>query len=102
MSSKQMTMTTPQTIHSSTYNTMNAIPKHSTEPMPMMPDNPLAHTSENSPRERQRDSPPSICRLLALHPRERLLVHPLLWQERQLSLLRCHFSTDAPEGVDTA
>ncbi|KAK4040272.1 hypothetical protein C8A01DRAFT_15816, partial [Parachaetomium inaequale] len=33
--------------------------------------------------------PLSINRLAALHPRERLLVHPFLWTDRQLALLGC-------------
>jgi hypothetical protein len=32
----------------------------------------------------------SINRLVALYPRERLLVHPLRWTDRQPALLDCH------------
>jgi hypothetical protein len=37
------------------------------------------------------DAPPplSIHRLVALHARERLLVHPFLWTDRQVALLGC-------------
>ncbi|AEO62357.1 uncharacterized protein THITE_2106449 [Thermothielavioides terrestris NRRL 8126] len=35
-------------------------------------------------------SPLSIHRLIALHSHERLLVHPLLWTDRHLTLLGCH------------
>lgn len=34
---------------------------------------------------------PSIQKLIATHPRERLFVHPLLWTARHLELLGCEF-----------
>ena len=50
-------------------------------------------------------SPPlSINRLLALHPRERLLVHPLCWTDRQPALLSCrihsHYEEASSSGAD--
>jgi len=35
----------------------------------------------------------SINGLLALYPRERLLVHPIYWRQIQLDLLQCRFHT---------
>jgi hypothetical protein len=35
--------------------------------------------------------PLAINRLAALHPRERLLVHPVCWSRQQLDLLQCRF-----------
>jgi hypothetical protein len=44
-------------------------------------------------RENCSDAAPplSINRLIALHSRERLFVHPLCWTDRQLTLLQCRF-----------
>ena len=46
--------------------------------------------------------PLSIKRLLALHPRERLLVHPLCWTDRQLTLLDCriHSHSSTSENAE--
>jgi hypothetical protein len=44
--------------------------------------------------------PLSINRLLALYPRERLLVHPLCWTDRQPALLGCRIHTH--EEADSA
>ncbi|KAH6630548.1 hypothetical protein B0J18DRAFT_421475 [Chaetomium sp. MPI-SDFR-AT-0129] len=48
--------------------------------------------------------PLSINRLLALHPRERLLVHPLRWTDRQPALLGCriysHFDDARSAAAD--
>jgi hypothetical protein len=44
-------------------------------------------------------SPPqplSLSQILRLHPRERLLVHPLQWTARHLELLQCSFDAPAP------
>ncbi len=48
-------------------------------------------------------SPLSINRLLALHPRERLLVHPLRWTDRQPALLDCriHDHDEEAHGAGT-
>lgn len=40
----------------------------------------------------------SINRLLALHPRERLLVHPMCWTDRQLALLGCRIHSHYEEA----
>jgi hypothetical protein len=44
-----------------------------------------------SAREPANISTFSISQLLALHPRERLFVHPLLWTTRHLQLFHCQF-----------
>ncbi|KAK3364232.1 hypothetical protein B0T25DRAFT_598118 [Lasiosphaeria hispida] len=44
-----------------------------------------------STREREDISTFSIPQLLALYPRERLFVHPLLWTTRHLRLVHCQF-----------
>ena len=44
-----------------------------------------------SPREPANISTFSISQLLALHPRERLFVDPLLWTTRHLHLFHCQF-----------
>jgi hypothetical protein len=45
-----------------------------------------------SPAQVLMDSRPlAINRLAALHPRERLLVHPVCWSRQQLDLLQCRF-----------
>lgn len=46
-------------------------------------------------------SPLSIYQLLRIHCRERLIVHPLLWTNRQLELLQCSFGefSVAPPSV---
>jgi hypothetical protein len=46
------------------------------------------------------DSPPplSINRLAALHPRERLVVHPFLWTDRHLALLGCRIHSRGEAG----
>ncbi|KAK4130232.1 hypothetical protein BT67DRAFT_445867 [Trichocladium antarcticum] len=58
----------------------------------------------NTPTPPPTTSPLSINRLLALHPRERLLVHPLCWTDRQLDLLGCrihsHYEEADSAGAD--
>ncbi|KAK3906523.1 hypothetical protein C8A05DRAFT_11726 [Staphylotrichum tortipilum] len=44
----------------------------------------------------------SINRLLALHPRERLLVHPLRWTDRQPTLLGCRIHSHHDEAYSAA
>ncbi|KAK3291548.1 uncharacterized protein B0H64DRAFT_247732 [Chaetomium fimeti] len=44
---------------------------------------------EDSPNSSIAQRPVSIKRIIALHPRERLFVQPLLWTNRQLALLGC-------------
>ncbi|KXX74036.1 hypothetical protein MMYC01_209560, partial [Madurella mycetomatis] len=57
--------------------------------------------------DRSSTAPPlAINRILALYPRERLLVHPFLWTNRQLDLLQCRFhfrgySGDAGSYIST-
>ncbi|KAL2134553.1 hypothetical protein VTI74DRAFT_11525 [Chaetomium olivicolor] len=56
--------------------------------------------SQDGDRECRTTTPPpfSINRLVALHSRERLLVHPLRWSDRQLSLLQCRFHSRGEGG----
>jgi hypothetical protein len=46
--------------------------------------------------------PLSINRLLALHPRERLLVHPLRWTDQQPALLGCRIHSHHDEAHSAA
>ena len=46
--------------------------------------------------------PLSINRLLAIYPRERLLVHPLCWTDRQPALLGCCIHDHDEEALDNA
>ncbi|KAH6632801.1 hypothetical protein F5144DRAFT_651385 [Chaetomium tenue] len=46
--------------------------------------------------------PLSINRLLAIHARERLLVHPLCWTDRQPALLGCRIHDHDEEALDNA
>ncbi|KAK3900745.1 hypothetical protein C8A05DRAFT_35595 [Staphylotrichum tortipilum] len=68
------------------------------------------HVDNGAPRLSTPDALPplerlSINRLLALYPRERLLVHPLRWTGRQLDLLACRIHSrraDAPSDDHSA
>lgn len=68
----------------------------------------MAISGEHTSNDRQCSTTPippppplSINRLLALYPRERLLVHPLSWTDRQLALLDCRMH-DYNEEADCA
>jgi hypothetical protein len=59
----------------------------------------LRGTSERSKRGRNAMHRLSISQIISTHPRERLFTHPLIWTERQISLLSCEFFDDGTIAV---
>ncbi|KAH6650722.1 hypothetical protein F5144DRAFT_57965 [Chaetomium tenue] len=59
----------------------------------LTPETPASHPASppNSPSELDLPQALSLHRILCLHPRERLLLHPVKWTSRHLELLNCSF-----------
>ncbi|KAK3300397.1 uncharacterized protein B0H64DRAFT_14662 [Chaetomium fimeti] len=63
------------------------------------PTPPALHTTSPSDSDLQ---PLSLHQILCLHPRERLLVHPVQWTSRHLELLNCSFELPSPAVLKRA
>ena len=69
-------------------------------PLRRRPPELLEHTPPRCRHNCPTPSPPlSINRPLALHPRERLMVHLICWADRQLAVLGCRIHSRAEESL---
>lgn len=59
-------------------------------------------SSPASPSESDLPQALSLHRILCLHPRERLLLHPVKWTSRHLELLNCSFELPSPAVLNRA